>query len=111
MKPGRKKGQKGAHVHYVGGSGRFTVSGNTEKYKAQWEFLESLAHQQGAGSEAIMKALALLIEEKSQLREDISAIKRMLEHMLAQGIQTGGPQKELEAMNESLTSLVSSFME
>lgn len=62
-KAGRKLGQSGARVKYNGKRARYgPINGSIEQYKAQWEYLDSLSHTSGAGSEALLQGLKILME-------------------------------------------------
>jgi hypothetical protein len=74
-KVGRKKGQSGARVRYNGRRARYgPISGSIEQYKAQWDYLDSLAHISGAGSKALLRGLQLLmnLEDLDQQMEILS---------------------------------------
>ena len=119
---GRKKGQSGARVHYYGKSGRYTLSGNKDKYKKQWIYLDSLSYAQGAGSEALMNGLQLLMEFNSgmdsfeELIKLTSATHDVVNHIL-EIIQSGvalndsGRYELNEEGKDQLQSLVSKFIE
>ena len=119
---GRKKGQSGARVHYYGKSGRYTLMGNIEKYRNQWDYLDSLSGAQGAGSEAIMKGLQLLMEFDAGMNSFDKLLKTAAATYDAVGqileiVQSGvalndsGRYELNEEGKDQLQSLVSKFIE
>jgi hypothetical protein len=66
MKVGRKKGQSGARVKRTGRTASYHISGNYEKYKSLFDYLDSCANIQGKGLAAIAEGIARIREEENE---------------------------------------------